>query len=171
MLKQAGFTLTELMIVIFIVAMLAAASVPAYNSYVSKSKFAQVFKELAVYQNKLMDAQQLNDFFPSSVADLTAGSYTAVTSEVLKLVFYDTSTNSDAAYLYGMTLDLGLSGYVEPANDGTGCTRCRITFALVPTSTGYMRSYCGQWDGTSADVPLSALPSSCQDTNISALIS
>lgn len=42
-LKNKGFSLIELMIVVAIIGILAAIAVPSYQSYVNKSRFAEIF--------------------------------------------------------------------------------------------------------------------------------
>ena len=45
--KKSGFTLVELIIVVAILGIIAAFAIPAYKSYVQKTKRAEVQAELA----------------------------------------------------------------------------------------------------------------------------
>lgn len=171
MYKRApAFTLLELMVAILIISLLLAVSGPIYTSYKVKSRFVEVLGTINQYRDDLETAFADNDKFPSSFANITAGSYIALSSNVLQQVYYGKSTDSQAAYMQFFTIDLGISGFVESNNTGTGGVSCRVTLAAVTNSTGQTQFYCGQWDGSSMDVPLTYLPKSCQDTNISALI-
>ena len=48
--KQLGFTLTEIMITVAIVSILAAIGLPAYTDYIIRSRLTEVFSTLATQQ-------------------------------------------------------------------------------------------------------------------------
>lgn len=52
-MKNKGFTLVELMIVVAIVSILASIAVPAYNNYVLRGKLTEAMTELAGMRVKL----------------------------------------------------------------------------------------------------------------------
>lgn len=160
-----------MMVVLLIIAVIAGVAVPVYNIYIIKSRFTEAFVTINSYKSDLSVAYLDNDEFPSSFEGLTSGSATTISSAVLKVVYYGRSTNAQNAYLHFYTLDLGVPGFVVADNTGTGGTYSRVSIVGVTTSTNYMQIYCGQWDGSTEDVPLEYLPKNCQDTNLSALIS
>lgn len=169
--KLWGFSLIELMVVVAIICIISIISAPIYKSYLVKSRFAEVFTSMTEYKDELHTAFLEQDQFPDQFDDIPVSTYTPITSEVLKLIYYGRSTDKQAAYLHFYTLDLGVSGYTAVSDSGSGGANCRLTLAAVATDVGDMRFYCGQWDGSSVGVPLENLPLNCRDTNISALIS
>ena len=173
MLKQKiyGATLIELMVVIAILSGLAVYGVVTYKSYTVKSKFTQVLGTMSQYKDDAQAAYTDNDQFPTTFSGLTASTFNSISSSALSLIYYGRSTDKQSAYLNFYTTDLGVTNYVAANSGGAGGAYCRVAMALVSTAAGHMQFYCGQWDGSSTDVPLSYLPKSCQNTNISALIS
>lgn len=170
--KRIGaFTLLELMVAVIIIGILLAVSGPIYTSYTIKARFTEVLGNIHQYRDDLQAAYQDNDKFPSSFNGISSATYNALTSGVLQQVYYGIGASGATAYLQFFTLDLGVPDYVAADSSGTGGANCRLTLAAVTTDVGVTRYYCGQWDGTDVDVPLTYLPSTCQDTNISALIS
>ncbi|EWH07858.1 pilus assembly protein TapA [Pseudoalteromonas lipolytica SCSIO 04301] len=59
--KQQGFTLIELMIVIAIIGILAAIALPQYQTYVKKSKFAEVVLASSPYKAGVETCAMKND--------------------------------------------------------------------------------------------------------------
>lgn len=169
--KILGFSLVEVMVAIALIVTLVTMSVGLYVSYTSKSRFAGAFESISKYKNDLQLAYMDNDQFPDQFSILTASSYTDITEPELNMVYYGVATNRQAAYMHFFTTDLGLEGYESATSGAGGGVKSRIALVAVSNNTGHVQFYCGQWNGSSVDVPLEYLPKSCQDTNMSALIS
>jgi type IV pilus assembly protein PilA len=58
--KNQGFSLIELMIVIAIIGILAAIAIPSYQTYVDKSRFAEIFSAGKAAQDAVAEYATLN---------------------------------------------------------------------------------------------------------------
>ena len=64
MMKQKGFTLIELMIVVAIIGILAAIAIPQYNQYVARTQVAEAFALLGPVKQALTLYHQEKGEFP-----------------------------------------------------------------------------------------------------------
>ncbi|MEM6987609.1 MAG: prepilin-type N-terminal cleavage/methylation domain-containing protein [Pseudomonadota bacterium] len=64
-MKQRGFTLIELMIVIAIIGILASIAVPSYRDYVRKANMAEVIAIVEAQATKLQVYYNENGFWPT----------------------------------------------------------------------------------------------------------
>ena len=79
---QKGFTLIELMIVVASIGLLAAVALPAYQDYISKSRFAEVLSISAGYQSAVAVCAQENAGVLTSCDHGTSGIPAAPTATV-----------------------------------------------------------------------------------------
>jgi type IV pilus assembly protein PilE len=78
MKKQLGFTLIEVMIVVAIIAILAAVSMPAYNDYVVRGKIPEATSTLAIKRVQMEQFFQDNRTYvaaPACTADSTTSQF------------------------------------------------------------------------------------------------
>ena len=102
-MKNAGFTLIELMIAVAIVGILAAVALPAYNAYVVRGKITDALATLADYRVKMEQYFQDNRNYgtagsscPISVAASKYFTYSCVVGAATPSVSYSATANSIA---------------------------------------------------------------------------
>lgn len=79
MKTSSGFTLIELMIVIAIIGLLAAAAIPAYTDYLKKGKVFEAMELLGSLKKPIEEYFASKGYYPSSITvltDETGGKYT-----------------------------------------------------------------------------------------------
>lgn len=78
-MKQSGFTLIELMIVIAIIGVLAAIALPAYQEYIAKAQVSEALTLAGGLKKNIQENRQRNSCFTNgstmTAEDKIAGKY------------------------------------------------------------------------------------------------
>jgi prepilin-type N-terminal cleavage/methylation domain-containing protein len=169
-LQILGFNLIELMLVISIIGLLSAIATVSYTTYIAQGKLTEALGLIDRYKAALMVAYVENNAFPATVGDLSAAAYTTLTYNNVNLAYYNVATNSQAAYIRLYTRNTGIPSATLSAAGAEG-NYTRITLVLTAAADGHFVSSCGQWgNGSAIDIPAKYLPSSCAQSNLTALI-
>lgn len=174
---KRGFTLIELMVVIAIVAIVAAASMGAYKQYSLRAKVSKALAVVDIYAQEALKEFELTGAFPSSMeingvnAGCTwsqANAYVNLTDQHIN--WFSFCSNASSGYIqFTFTLSGldGVTGYAEANSTSvTTGTADMLSYALRLENDGTYSVECGHYDAAADSVPFAYLPSSCQCANV-----
>lgn len=154
-MKQRGFTLLEVLIVLVIIAVLMAIALPIYQSYISKSHVGAVNAEVA----------SLKTAFDICVSD---GRLTPATCNLgatsSKFQAPGGNTSNGGAPPNGgvpvMSMSADGSGTITATFGGTA----QAKLAAAGATLTYARDASGNWSCTTSAVPVDYVPTGCRDS-------
>lgn len=136
--RQAGFTLIELMIVVFIIAILVAIAIPSYLRYASRAQISESFTQATPVRRLVEEYYFVAGAFPpdrESAGIDPPGEYAGAYVKEISI-----QADGVVAVLFGPSAVEGNT----------------LLFTPTPTGTGL------DWTCSSPDIRPSLLPSECQ---------
>ncbi len=149
---QKGFTLIELMIVVAIIGILASIALPAYQDYISKSKYAGIVTEVGSVKRAIESCMQDNNnvvalcdsvaageladyglsALPAQLTDASAVTLVAASAAAVA----DVAATATTAAVVGHTA--GFQGIQTTANPNIGGFVYNVDIATDVSGTRYM---------------------------------
>ena len=136
--QQIGLTFIELLIVMFIISILVAISVPAYLSYTSRAKVTEALSVANVARRGVDEFWTANTVFPEDNSEAGIG--------------------APAGYAVGIvdSITIGSGGVVTIQLNDPGLSNGRILLTPVESSGGL------EWRCSSPDIRSGLLPGECR---------
>lgn len=133
---QKGFTLIELMIVVAIVAILAAISIPAYNDYITRSKLAEATSTLSSLRTNMEQYYQDNRTYLTPAGDCGIGATPAANTKYFTIscggALPHPSAPAATTYIIAATGIGSMAGFTFTINQANA----KATFA-APVAKGW----------------------------------
>lgn len=178
---KKGFSLIELMVVIAIVALLAAVALPAYKSYVIRTKLIEPIGMMQNILDQQMEVFQTTGSFPTSivvngVTISNGGGWFDVSMGNIEALGYAVNAGNDSIQLVATITGLtGMPGYTEPSGATAPNNQAnQIALTTLLNSSGVIETECGAWSNASYPnnyIPLDYLPAGCQCAEVNAFYS
>lgn len=140
-MKQQGFTLIELMIVIAILGILAAIAIPTYQDYVVRAKVSEGINAASAMKAGVSEFWNSENSLPSNS---TQAGVTSVATSIIELLRFD---GSDIVIAFNETF-LGIDGELE------------ATLSPDTTTPGVITWSCTNSGATAANAKY--LPANCR---------
>lgn len=173
MVKNTGFSLIELMVVVAIIALIAAVAVPAYNSYTIKAKISSALSIMETFKHQVVKAYEVDGAFPQSVMFNGVNVQNNVAAvvdlgPVYSILYTIGGINNNAIVISYYHQGLGgISNlYTDPASGGGNYSGFHYGIA---ERNGVLKYACGAWDLSGFpqyDIPMEFMPSHCTCTNV-----
>ena len=144
MMKQKGFTLIELMIVVAIIGILAAIAIPAYQDYTVRSKMTEAIAGMSAAKVAISEYYQSQGSMPQAAS--TAGITTTIGAKYLDRI----------SYTYGARNTSTLTGVITGNLGGNTSAGQTVELAASGNSNRV------EWDCNPGSVATKYLPADCR---------